>query len=170
LVRAFALLRSRLGCDIELWMFGHEHQNEGPAEAWARQRSLEAGIRFLGPLPHAECLTKLAEQVDIFVHPSLEEAHSMAVTEAMAIGLPVIGGKYSGGISWTLADGKAGLLVDVTSPRSIADGMHAIAKQADLRRRLGLAGRELALSQYHIDTTVSSYETILDRASKEQIQ
>jgi L-malate glycosyltransferase len=166
LVRAFAHLRSQLGPNVELWMFGDEHENEGPANVWARQRSLDAGIRFIGSLPYMECLTTLAEKIDVLVHPSLEEAHSMAVTEAMAMGLPVIGGKYSGGMPWTLAGGKAGMLVDVTSAKAIASGMQAMAEDADLRRRLALAGRELALAQYYIDATVNRYEAILTQASK----
>jgi glycosyltransferase involved in cell wall biosynthesis len=167
LVKAFALLRSQLGHNAELWMFGNEHENGGPADVWARQRSLDAGIRFMGPLPYMECLTTLAEKVDILVHPALEEAHSMAVTEAMAMGLPVIGGKYSGGIPWNLAGGQAGMLVDVTSAKAIASGMQAMAEDANLRRRLALAGRELALAQYHIDAIVDRYEAILTRASKD---
>ncbi len=45
-----------------------------------------------------QCLTTLAESVDVLVHPSLEESQCMAVIEAMAMGLPVIAGKFSGAI------------------------------------------------------------------------
>jgi glycosyltransferase involved in cell wall biosynthesis len=151
-------------------MFGAEHENGGLANVWTRQHSLDAGIRFMGPLPYMECLTTLAEKVDILVHPSLEESQCMAVTEAMAMGLPVIGGKYSGAIPWVLAGGKVGMLVDVTSAKAIASGMQAMVEDADLRRRLALAGHERALTQYHIDTTVNRYEAILTRASKDQAQ
>jgi len=57
--------------------------------------------------PHGDLLIKLAENIDVLVHPSLEEAHCMAVIEAMAMGMPVIGGRSSGGIPWTLAEGEA---------------------------------------------------------------
>lgn len=168
LVKAFALLRSQFGHNVELWMFGDEHESGGPANIWSRQRSVDAGIRFMGPLPYMECLAMLAESVDILVHPSLEESQCMAVIEAMAMGLPVIGGKYSGAIPWVLAGGKAGMLVDVTSAKAIARGMEAMVEDAGLRTRLGRAGRKLALTQYHIETTVNRYEAILTRASKEQ--
>jgi glycosyltransferase involved in cell wall biosynthesis len=168
LVKAFAHLRSKFGHNVELWMFGDEHERGGPANIWTRQRSVDAGIRFMGPLPYMECLAMLAESVDVLVHPSLEESQCMAVIEAMAMGLPVIGGKHSGAIPWVLAGGKAGMLVDVTSAKAIACGMQAMAEDVGLRRRLALTGRELALTQYHIDTAVNRYETILTRASKDQ--
>ena len=122
----------------------------------------------MGWMPYTECLRTLAKEIDVLVHPSLEESHGMAVTEAMAIGLPVIGGKYSGAIPWTLGDGKAGMLVDVRSPHAIADGMRVMAQDADLRNRLALAGRDLARSQFHIDSSVSCYEAVLASACKEQ--
>jgi glycosyltransferase involved in cell wall biosynthesis len=170
LVRAFALLRTALGPKVELWMFGNEHEPSGPAEAWATKRSLQDGIRFLGPLSYPDLIATLAENVDVFVHPSLEEAHCMAITEAMAIGLPIIGGKDSGGVACGLAEGEAGMLVDVRSAASIASGMRAMVENDDLRNRYAAAGRQLALSRYHIDTVVSRYEALLLGASQQQAQ
>ena len=168
LVKAFGLLRSKFGHKVELWMFGDEHESGGPANVWAKHHSLDAGIRFMGPLPYLECLTTVADSVDVLVHPSLEESQGMAVIEAMAIGLPVIAGKFSGAVPWVLADGKAGMLVDVRSAKAIAYGMETMADDAGLRRTLALAGREMALEQYHLDTTVNRYEAMLTGASKEE--
>jgi glycosyltransferase involved in cell wall biosynthesis len=113
-----------------------------------------------------KCLTALAEGVDVLVHPSREESQCMVVIEAMAMGLPVIAGKCSGAIPWVLAGGKAGMLVDVTSAKAIARAMQAMIEDTVLRDRLAVAGRKLALEQYHIDTTINRYEAILARASK----
>ena len=168
LVKAFGLLRSKLGDNVELWLFGDEHESGGPANVWAKQQSLDTGIRFVGHIPYMQCLTTLAESVDVLVHPSLEESQCMAVIEAMAMGLPVIAGKFSGAIPWVLAGGKAGMLVDVRSAEAIAHGMQTMAEDAGLRRTLALAGRKMALEQYHLDTTVNRYEAILTRASTGQ--
>src|SRR5438309_9100 len=170
LVEAFALLRKQINCEVELWMFGYQHQSGGPAETWVNQRSMNSGIRFMGWVPNAECLRMLAESVDVLVHPSLEEAHCMALIEAMAIGLPVIGSNSGGGTPWTLADGRAGILVDVTSANSIAAGMRRVAEDPDLREQLSFAGREQARSHYQIDTAASQYETLLTRASEAHVQ
>ena len=168
LVKAFGLLRGKLGDNVELWLFGDEHESGGPANVWAKQQSLDTGIRFVGHIPYMQCLTTLAESVDVLVHPSLEESQCMAVIEAMAMGLPVIAGKFSGAIPWVLAGGKAGMLVDVRSAEAIAHGMQTMAEDAGLRRTLALAGRKMALEQYHLDTTVNRYEALLTRASTGQ--
>jgi glycosyltransferase involved in cell wall biosynthesis len=170
LVKAFARLRTILGCKVALWMIGDGHGPGGPAEAWATRRSLQQGIRFLGPLSYPSLIRTLADDVDVFVHPSLEEAHCMAINEAMAIGLPVIAGQHSGGVASGLADGKAGLLVDVRSASSLASGMRTMAENHELRNQYGSAARDLARSQYHIDTVLTQYETVLLEATRLQAQ
>ena len=170
IVRAFASLRKKLGGEVELWMIGHGHEQEGPGAIWARKRSADTGIRFVGPLPHAEVLSTLALGVDVLVHPSLEETHGMAITEAMAMGIPVIGGRSSGAVPWVLGEGKAGMLVDVTSERSLTAAMHRLATEPSLRESFACAGREAAMSRFHIDSTVDRYEALLARAGTEQVQ
>lgn len=166
LVKAFAILRKRLGNKVELWMIGDGHENDGLGAMWARKRSLEPGIRFLGPLPHGQVLSTLVEKVDVLVHPSLEETHGMVITEAMAVGIPVIGGRSSGAVPWVLGGGKAGMLVDVSSKRSLTSAMHTMATEPSLRESLASAGREAAMSRFHIDSTVDRYEALL----AEQVQ
>lgn len=169
LIEAFALLRERHGgTKIELWMFGEGHGEAGPAAVWARGKHLDGGIRFSGSMPYMDMLTILSENTDVLVHPALEECHSMAITEAMAIGLLVIGGRESGGVPWALAGGKAGMLVDVRSPESIATAMHAAAVCTQLRHDLARAGREFALARFKIETTADDYEAIIARAAAQQ--
>lgn len=91
----------------------------------------------------------------------------MATIEAMAIGIPVIAGSRSGGMPWTLDYGKAGLLVDVRSSEAIARGMETLVLNRELRQRLGVEGRKLALSEYQIDQTVERYLACLTAAAQE---
>jgi len=165
LVKAFIKVRERFGSGVQLWLFGFDYGPGGPASEWARAHGADSGIRFCGTVAHPDLLQILAEQVDILVHPSLEEAHSMAVIEAMAMGLPVIGGELSGGMSWTLAHGRAGMLVDVRSPDAIAQGMQTLVTDPELRNALATEGRKLALSEYCIDQTVDRYLSCLTAAT-----
>jgi glycosyltransferase involved in cell wall biosynthesis len=167
LIKAFSLVREVLGEGVELWMFGEGHQQDGPAHAWAAERLLDQGIHFGGTLPYGDLLDRLTREVDVLVHPALEESFGMVLAEAMAIGLPVVAGRNSGATAWVLADGEAGMLVDVNSPPSIAAGLRTVAEDARLRARLASAGRERALKEYHIDLTVTRYEEILGGASME---
>ena len=84
----------------------------------------------------------------------------MSVIEAMSLGIPVIGGRKSGGVPWTLGDRQYGLLVDVRSPDRLADAMLRLAENEAERARLGMAGYEAARTRFHIERVVDRYEAI----------
>ena len=157
LIEAFARVRAT-DPDSRLILFGSGHGAGEPAEAWSRERGMASGIEFVGQVSHAELLRRLAAEVHILVHPALEEAQPMALIEAMAMGIPVIAGKRSGGVPWTLDDGRAGVLVDVTHPEEIADQMLRLAADEGERRRWGEAGRRLAVERFHIRSVADAWE------------
>jgi hypothetical protein len=59
---------------------------------------------------------------DIFVLPSHNEMYSLSVIDAMLMGLPVIGTRAEG-TQEQIANGKNGILVDISSPKQIADAI-----------------------------------------------
>jgi len=168
LVEAFGILRKDFGTGVELSMFGDGHERGGPAHQWSRHRHLEDGIEFAGSLPNGTLMTRLAQSADVLVHPSREETHGMAVTDAMAMAIPVIGGMKSGAIPSVLAHGKAGLLVDVASPSSIASGMRTLLEDDSLRSILAQSGRQRALDEYRLEAVAARYENVLSKAREEQ--
>jgi glycosyltransferase involved in cell wall biosynthesis len=113
-------------------------------------------------------MSRLAQNVDVLTHSSFEEAHCMAVNEAIAIGMPVIGGLHNGRSPWALTFRRAGLLVDVDPPTSIAQGMRAMLQKNALRRALAQAGRERALKEFHLEAVAKKYESVLENAWQEQ--
>jgi glycosyltransferase involved in cell wall biosynthesis len=158
-VEAFARMRSQQP-DAKLIMFGAGH---GPGEAghlWARERGLESGIEFVGQIPYSKVMERLATEVDVLVHPSLEESFGMIFLEAMALRIPTIGGQNSGAVPWVLDHGKAGLLVDVTDPEDVAMAMIRLANNANERRELGHRGRDYAEANFHIRIVADGYERI----------
>jgi glycosyltransferase involved in cell wall biosynthesis len=158
-IQAFAKVRNVLP-HAALLMFGAGYSPEGPAAAWARQRGWQDGVEFRGQVHHAELMEIVARDVDVMVHPSFVEAHPLTVIEAMARGIPVIGGRTSGGVPWTLGEGKYGVLVNVRSVDAIADAMLELARDAGERDRLGMAGREYVRSRFDLDQVVDRYEAI----------
>jgi glycosyltransferase involved in cell wall biosynthesis len=170
LVEAFGMLRKEFGERVELSMFGDGHESGGPAEIWSRSQRLVDGVNFVGSQPYQTLMTRLAESADVLVHPSHEEAHCMAVTEAMAMAIPVIGGRNSGGIPWALNYGKAGLLVDVESASSMALGMHTLLEDDGLRSTLSQSAHQMALDQYRLEDAAARYENVLTKARREQTQ
>jgi glycosyltransferase involved in cell wall biosynthesis len=170
LLEAFANLRREFGQKVELLLCGHGHEEQGGAHRWATSHQLTDGVEFLGEVPFDALMNRLARDVDVLVHPSLEESFCMAAAEAMAMGIPVIGGQHSGGIPWVLGDGKVGLLVDVTSSTAISKGMRELFVDTALRESLASAGRERVLNNYRLHDVARQYEDILSRASQEQRQ
>lgn len=158
-IEAFARLRQDLP-HSRLLMFGAGHGQGEPAQQWARQRGFEAGIEFVGQIAHARLLDRLAGEVDVLVHPALEEAQPMALIEAMALTIPVIAGQASGGVPWTLDEGRAGLLVDVTDAHALAQAMARLAGDIEQRRDWGMKGRALAEQRFHIRAVADAYERI----------
>lgn len=158
-IAGFAKVRKILP-DVEMLMFGAGHSADGPAAIWARERGWDTGIEFMGQVPHATLIDTLSRRVDVLVHPALEEAHPMAVIEAMSLGIPVIGGRTAGGVPWTLGDGKYGMLVDVRSPDQIASAMLRLIQDNEARRHLGELARESVKRRFHIKQVADSYEAI----------
>lgn len=155
-IEAFAILRKQLP-DCRLLMFGSGHGVNEEAEQWAKSKGFQEGIEFIGQHPYEQLIQRLCNEVDILVHPALEEAQPMALIEPMALGIPVIAGESSGGVPWTLDNGKAGVLVDITQPEQIAHAMLRLANDADERQRVGQAGLAQAKQRFHIRVVTDAY-------------
>lgn len=90
--------------------------------------------KFLGEIPNGKIPEQLA-QADCFVLPSLKEGFGIAILEAMAAKIPVIGTKV-GGIPDIIEDGKTGLLVEPANSQEIAEAIQKIYQSPSLRERL----------------------------------
>lgn len=161
-IEAFARLRTRYP-DARLLMFGAGHEAGGEADRWASVKGLSAGIDFVGQLPYETLMSRLKSEVDVLVHPALEEAQPMALIEAMARGIPVIGGETSGGVPWTLDHGQAGRLVDVRSPDAVAQAMLEFAADAGLRQGYAERGLALARQRFHIGAVADAWQAVYDQ-------
>jgi len=78
---------------------------------------------------------------DIFVAPSRFESFGLILVEAMMFGKPVIG-SLAGGMVEVVEHGKSGLLAKPGDAESLTALLGQLVENADLRRRLGLAGRQ----------------------------
>lgn len=141
-------------------MFGAGHGPGEDAEQWAIARGFAKGIEFIGQKPHEYVLARLAKEVDVLVHPSLEESHGMVLIEAMALGIPAIGGANSGAVPWTLDQGRAGILVDVTSAFALAEVMTHLAIHFDERIKWGAKGKEMVIRRFHIQAIADAYQNV----------
>lgn len=152
----FAKLRAK-GIDARLRLYGIGYGKGESVEIWAVQQGLAEGVEFIGNTPY-EILMQELIKADMFLHPSLEESFGMVVAEAMALGLPVVGGKRSGAVPWIV--GKGGVLVDVTNPTEIADGLlHVLSCQEEWQKLRYLA-HNASISRFSAVSVANAYERI----------
>jgi len=153
--------------EAELHMYGGDFESGGPAESWARSQGCLRNVCFRGRLPQPELHGELASSAALFLHPALEESHPMAVIEAMALGVPVIGGKQSGGVPFTLNQGQAGTLTDMTNPKHLAQTLRDLLSDSQRRQHLARAGWDYAWKHFRedemIDKYIKAYEEVIFR-------
>ena len=86
----------------------------------------------------------------------------LAVLEAMAVGLPVVG-LATTELPTVVDDGHSGYVH--TDVNALVDRMHDLLADADLARRLGAAARETAVRRFGIERFAADWETTLQRAA-----
>jgi glycosyltransferase involved in cell wall biosynthesis len=89
-----------------------------------------------------ERAAEILRNADVFVMPSLRECGGTAILEAMAMGKPVIVTRWGGPADYV--NESCGILVAPDSEEAfvhgLSDAIIALARSADLRRKLGAGG------------------------------
>jgi phosphatidylinositol alpha 1,6-mannosyltransferase len=131
------------------------------------QSGLPSGV-FPGFL-HGEELARAYASSDIFFFPSESETFGNVTLEAMASGLPAVNARSSGSNS-LVEEGETGYLVKASDSAGLAMRIEALARDAELRRRMGRAARERALEfswDHILAGLVDSYRRVLREARSE---
>jgi glycosyltransferase involved in cell wall biosynthesis len=142
LIDAARLLADR-GLDFEVWLVGG---GGGRAAAEARVAALGLGdrVRFLG---YRDDIPALLTRSDIGALTSLKEGIPRAALEAMVVGLPVVATRVNG-TREVVRHGETGFLVDVGDSRALADAIERLARDPELRTRMGERGREVVRTEF----------------------
>jgi glycosyltransferase involved in cell wall biosynthesis len=124
------------------------------------QNNLSERVIFTGRI---EDIHNLVAAVDIVVHSSTEpEPFGLVVTEAMALGKPVIAASF-GATAEIVDDGVNGLLVDPSDTSALAEAILKLEQDAELRERFGQAGLKKAEREYSLPRYKEALEKIYDR-------
>ena len=93
---------------------------------------------------------------DIYLSTSFREGHPVSILEAMSIALPVIATDVTGNKD-TIIHGKSGLFYQINSIKSAARYIEMLAKDENLRKRLGEAGLKQQREYFSSDAMISTY-------------
>jgi glycosyltransferase involved in cell wall biosynthesis len=154
LIDALALAANEISEDWQLLLVGRDDGIGAELRARAADKGLDRSIRFLGPRADVPDILTAS---DIGILCSHEEGFSNALLEGMAAGLPMIATDV-GGNSEALEDGVSGVIVPARDPRRLADAILHLARDADLRKRIGTAACERVSRSFTLEACVQSYD------------
>lgn len=140
----------------------------GPMErAWralTRDLGVDTRVRFVGAV-RADELPAYYAASDVFVLPASErsEAFGAVQLEAMAAGKPVVCTELGTGTSFVNVDGETGLVVPPRDPHALAAALARLLDDADLRARMGAAGRARVRQEFSLDKMATRVMRVYDQ-------
>jgi len=154
LLQAFARLPREL-CHWRLAMVG-KGERQAALQALSERLRLSDRVDWYGQVdsPHG-----FYAGADIFVLPSRCEGTPNALLEAMAHGLPAIVTDASPGPLDLIRDGVNGLVVPVEDAAALARAIERLARDPELRARLGRAAREAA-GRFDLESVLQKWQRL----------
>lgn len=126
-----------------------------------KARSLALGIEHACHFePATAGVTTWLHAIDVFVLPSLSEALSNSLMEAMACGCCVVASR-TGGNPELVEDGQTGLLFTPRDSAELAQCLLRLASSPELRKRLAAASAA-CIGKFSIEASVRRMEGIYD--------
>ncbi len=151
---SFARLRE-LGVDAVLALVG-----DGPDRDSMEMRARELGIirhcLFLG---YQEEVAPFYAAFDAVMLPSANEGTPVSVIESLSAGRPAVATRV-GGVPDVLRDGEDGFLVDTGDVEALAQRLAQLARDPELRTRMGEAGRSRILRRYAVDRLIGDVDEL----------
>lgn len=157
LIDAFALIKDKFP-DWTLEFWGETYLEKEYTESLKikiQALGLQERIQLCGTTNSIE---KVCLSASIFAFPSLFEGFSLALTEAMSMGLPVVACKCCSGISSLVKDGESGFLCEST-PEDLAAKLEKLMQSEELRQTMGKKARE-SMSQYSAEKVWNQWEQL----------
>jgi L-malate glycosyltransferase len=159
LVEAFGHLGAR--SDVSLRIIG-----SGPALPGLQLLSVQLGLGSRCTFePATQHVAERLREIDIFVLPSLSEAFSNSLMEAMACGCCVVASRV-GGNPELVIEHESGLLFRAGDPVDLVQCLELLLKDRSLRQRLAAGGVRRICERFTIaqsaESMASIYRAVLD--------
>lgn len=138
-----------------LFVIVGQGQLEGEIRERHRQLGLGDRVRFLG---YRQDAVSVLAGSDVFALASIHEGYPIAVMEALSMGVPIVATSV-GGVPEAVRPGLDGFIVPPGEPGALAEAILRLVTDADMRKRMGEAGRTRS-GRYDISRAVRRLEEI----------
>jgi len=105
--------------------------------------------------------------MDVFIMPSLQEGLGLALMEAMAQGVAVVGSSV-GGIKTLIRDKENGLLVEPADSAGLARAIVKLFSDEPLRRELGMKARKFIVDNFSAAKMVDETERVYKKCLRQE--
>lgn len=117
--------------------------------------------------PNSPDLIALYHRADVFCLPTLGDCLPMVLSEAGAVGLPLVSTDV-GAIREIVHDGETGLLVPVSDPAALTTALRELAADPARRRAMGDAARQLVRAEFDAATNARRLVELLAAIARER--
>lgn len=162
LVKAFASLAQQYS-QWDVWIWGEVKKTDYYQRLcqFIEEQGLTGRVHLAGTTPAIQ--DELC-QADIFAFPSAFEGFPLALTEAMATGLPSVGFRSADAVNELIVDGKNGILCE-DDVSAFAQGLERLMKEPALRSAMGRQA-VADMKPYYPEAVWNQWQMLID----EQIQ
>lgn len=151
------------GFDVHYTLIGNGTQKEF-LQKLINEKKLENQITLLGPKTQEEVRVFLQEQ-DIFLMTSITdpnygvESQGLVTAEAQACGLPVVAFD-SGGVKYTIANNKSGILVDEKNVDQMLSAVKSLISDEQLRTEMGINSIKFIDENFSLNTIAEKWRNL----------
>ncbi len=166
-VRSAALIREQMP-DVTFLVVGGVYDTHktyvAQIHGLAKELGLVDRIIFAGVRDDVE---RMFSAMDVSMITSVPRSEGTTTTaqESMAVGTPVIATDV-GAVGEIVEDGVTGYLVPPLNPQAIAEATLRLLTDADLRARMGRAGRDSAVERFSVERCVEVHFQAYDYAMR----
>lgn len=147
--------------EINFWG-GDDKKYREKLELLIRENNLEDRVIFKGKTKEP---MKELKNADIFVFPSLFEGFGLALTEAMAVGLPCIGLKTATAVSEIIINNKNGLLTE-NNVEDFTNKLETLMCNCELRKKLGKSAKQ-SMKNYNSEKIINMWKILIKEIENE---
>ncbi len=160
LIKAMAALPQ----DTQL-IIGGEGPLSGEWKALAALSPAAARIHFVGKISDSD-LPAYFQACDVFCLPAVNQAEAFGIVqvEAFACAKPVVSTKLNNGVDFVNQDGITGFTVTPSNVQELAQALHRLLVDSDLRKRLGMQALQRAQQEFSLDSLRSKTLAVYNQA------